>query len=735
MAGPWEKYGEGARQMLNQQGGLMRDQVAQPKAGPWQRYAAAPDEPELGLDYSRPGPDVWREIEALPEGSKKRAYDLWADKAVAAERNAGMKRLPAVAEGIPIIGGFLDEATAAIQGGINSVTGGRLGEPYDAALALERARSRAADSANPALAMASKLAAGIATGGPLFSRLPVAATLAGRVQQGAAVGGGTGFVEGYSRGEGDVGNRMQSAGEGLGMGAGIGAFLPIAAAGASRAYGAAADRISPTITRMRQGPEEAADEILARRITAEGATPGQKRLDLQEGQQQARLNSNSVATLPEAIADTSDDMQRLTGSVYRAGGEAGNFVRQTIQRRQAGPENPYGRNQPQGPGGQRARIMDDAERALLIRSSDTARRTERQIMAEQAREGRRLYQQAENNTEAFDLSAPIADMARRLQEYPPPFAAKLQRAINLFTRTGDGRNVVADTVRRFDGAKKALDDMIDAAQRQGQNNLVRELTQFKNQMLNAVHATDDAGNATRNLVYQEARQTWGTAAENREAIDLGRQALREGAEISAEQYRELTRGQQQLFRLGFLESLRGALGKTRPGQDATLLLQQPRVQELMNEIIPASRGRGVFANRPERFGEVIRREQRMVSTRNAVLGGSPTAQRQGDDIAFTGDALRGMWDRFRSSPSLFNMGIEAVGSGIQRVFGYRQDVAIALARRLLETDRTAQNQILRRLQRRAGPDRFAQFADMVDRSATTIAGTSTPAMLEEGQAR
>lgn len=735
MAGPWERYGANARQMLDHQGAAMRDQVVPQKAGPWQRYSAAPDEPELGLDYN--SPNVRREIEALPEGNKKRAYDIWADKTVAAERAAGMKRLPSVAEGIPIIGGFLDEATAAIQSGLNSVSGGRIGEPYDAALALERARSRAADAANPALAMTSKLAAGVATGGPLFSRLPVAPTLAGRVQQGAVVGGATGLVEGYSRGEGDVGDRMRSAGEGLGTGAAIGAVLPGLAAGASRVYGAAADRISPAITRMRQGPEQAADEILARRITAEGATPGQKRLELQEGQQQARLNSNSTATLPETIADTSDDMQRLAGSVYRAGGEAGNYVRQTLQRRQAGPDNPYGRNQTQGPDGQRARIMDSAERAMLIRSSDTARRTERQIMAEQARDGRRLYQQAYESAENFDLSTPITAMGLRIQQYPAPFAARLQRAINLFTVSGTrgNRPFYVDNIRRFDSSKKALDDMIDTAQRQGQNNLVRELTQFKDELLRVAHAADDAGRPTRNLVYHEARQTWGTAAENREAIELGRQALREGAEISAEQFRELSRGQQQLFRIGFLESLRSALGKTRPGQDATMLFQQPRVQELMNEIIPASRGQGVFSNRPERFGDVMRREQRMVSTRNAVLGGSQTAQRQGDDIAYTGDALRGMWDRFRQSPSLFNMGVEAIGSGIQRVFGYRQDVALALARRLLETDRTAQNQILRRLQRRAGPDRFVQFADLVDRSAVTISGTATPALLEEGRAR
>lgn len=105
----------------------------------------------------------------------------------------------------------------------------------------------------------------------------------------------------------------------------------------------------------------------------------------------------------------------------------------------------------------------------------------------------------------------------------------------------------------------------------------------------------------------------------------------------------------------------------------------------------------------------------MVQTRNAAIGNSMTRRNQADDAIFAGEALQSMWDRFRQSPSLFNMGIEAIGTGIQRIFGYRQDVALALAQRLLEQDPTVRNQILRRLARRA-PDRFQAFADLLDRS-------------------
>ena len=697
------------------------------------------DRPEAALDFEKPIEDLRAEIEKLPETRKQAAYQKWAEKKVAKERSLGLGQLPSAERGIPLIGGLLDEATAAIRSGIHSVSGGNMGRPYDESLALERERQRQAEAANPALAIGGQLAAGVATGGPIFSRIPTAATLVGRIGQGAAIGAPLGYAETFTRGEGGPEQRHERGTEGAKFGAGIGAVLPGAAAGATRLYGAVAEHLGPTFTRWFQGVQEAAEQILANRIRREGSSAAAKRLDLQRGQtQSARLHSDSYATLPETIADTSDYMQRTLGTLYRQGGEAGNFIRQNLEGRQRGPANRYAPRDPDaGPQGQIERILDATERGLLLRTSNTARATARQIEREQAIEGRQLYHNAYENGEPFDLSEPLIAMGLRIQQYPAPFAARLNRARNLFVRSGTRQNQNqpwwVDTVRRFDASKKALDDMIEAAQRGGQNNLARELTQFKHDLLRRVHATDEAGNPTINLAYQEARQSWGSAAENREAIELGRAAMREGSEVSVEQFRELTRGQQQLFRIGFMESLRNRLAGKRPGNDVTLLFEEQRVQEIMREIIPRSQGRtDVFHNRPERFGDVVNREQRMVQTRNQTYGNSPTAQRGKDDIEFTGDALAGMWNRFRQSPSLFNMGLEAIGAGIQKVFGYNQRVALQMARMLLETDPTQRNQILRRLARRGGPDRFAAFAETVDRAGVSLIGAAqAPLAIED----
>jgi len=689
----------------------------------------------FGLDFSGDPHATRSAISKLPVPAQKDAQDLWAAHRVRQLTAKGYDVRPILAQGIPILGNWLDEIAAGADAAINTVTNGRAGQPYDEALAYQRALSQAGDAAHPTEAAVGKLATGIVAGGPVFARLAPAATTAGRMAQGAAIAVPVGAADRFAAGEGGVGNRLDSAldTDHITQDAMIGGGLPIAGSLATRALGAAADTISPAITRRMFGPDAAAEEILARRIGNEGSSPAQKRLELQRGQTQAAtLGSNSQATLPEAIADTSDSMQRLTGSLYRAGGEAGNYVKTRLDARQRGPENPFAPVDPAAPpDGQMARVLDDVERALQLRSSGTARQTETAIQQRQSAEGQRLYSQAFQNQDAFDIQPALDGLALTAQQYPAPFQSRLLRALNLF-RDNSPQRMPVNNLQRFDASKKALDDMIEQAQRGGQNNLVRELTGFKSNLLNHVHAPDPTtGAPTLNTIYSDARNAWGSAAENRQAIQLGREALNQGSEIGIDQYQNLTRGQQQLFRLGFSETLRNMVGPKTAGNDITKLFQQRRIQELMSEMIPRSQRGGVFANRPERFGDLMNREARMVQTRNVALGGSPTARNHQDDLGFAGDALGSMWNRFRSSPSLFNIGIEAIGTGIQKIFGYRQDVALAMAQRLLETDPETRNQILRRLAARGGPNVFMRFADHIDRSGNAIAGAVPGALTDD----
>lgn len=667
-----------------------------------------------GIDFSQPVDAVRAAVAKLPEEQREPALKTWADAFVANERKQGgwgqtvTDTVRNVARGT-LVGSFLDEANAGTSALLHKATGGYAGSPYDEAVAYQRATDRAIDKEKPGQAFAAKLAGGIASAVPI---LAPAQTVAGMTARGLGYGSAAGGVHAFGEAEGGVGERLADVPKGAAIGGTIGAVLPAVGATVARGIGKAAEAVAPTWQRLRHGPDEAADEILAQRMRRADITPSEVRADLQEGQRVARYRANSRAELPETIADTSDGMQRLLGSVYRAGGEAGDHVKATLDARQKGPRNPYA---PQAgePRGQMSEIVDAFDRALGVRTAETGYATERALIDQSRTQSRQLYDAAYKGGEPFDLSNALTAQALKAQQYPAPFKARLLRAVNLFTHP----QLPANTVQRFDNAKKALDDMIEGAQRQGQGNLVRELTDFKNNLLHAVHEYDGQGLPTKNVAYETARSAWGSNAEMREAIELGRRALTDASDVTVDAFRQLTPGQQKMFRIGMRDSVRRALGTKRPGNDVTQLFQQQRVQELLSEVIPQSRGRGVYADRAERFGETMARHERMVQTRQQATGGSQTAQRQQDDAQFTGDALGQLYNRFRSSPSVANLAIEAAAAGAQKVFGFRQDVAAALARRLLTTDRAEQNRILQRVRQRFGRDKTDALLRMIDESS------------------
>lgn len=186
-------------------------------AGPWEKYSAS----------SNDGP--WAKYGGGPAAPERDEIDTWADAEVERERAIGLEPRVRLAEGIPIVGGLLDEGNALLESGLHKITGGRFGNDYDHALALQRARSRAADAESPIASMVGKTAVGLATGGTLLSRLAPAATTAGRLAHGVGIGGATGAVEGFTRGEGGIDKRVDSAMGGALVGGVLGGGLSGAA--------------------------------------------------------------------------------------------------------------------------------------------------------------------------------------------------------------------------------------------------------------------------------------------------------------------------------------------------------------------------------------------------------------------------------------------------------------------------------------------------------------------------
>jgi hypothetical protein len=612
--------------------------------------------------------------------------------------------------------GFGDEAVAGIRSIVSD-------ESYDDALKSERDAVDRFRHHNPGTALATELAAGFAAPGGLAARAALKGkSLLSQTARSGGVGAGYGGVAGFGAGEGGFKKRIENAGTGVQYGLAFGTALPSVVSGARNAANTVSSAVRPRIAQATKGPEEAADILLARRMKRSGHTPARVMNDLKEGDRVSRLNSNSQAVLPEMLADTSDDLQRLAGTVYRQGGKGGEIIKDAIETRQRGTGNNFTLRKPtEQKSGQIETVLDAFDRALAIKTSGTARVTERALLNTQKKRGQDLYTKARSNSEEFDLSPVLNDLTKQADLYPGAFGARLRRAAGLFVRR-DGNKAPISDITRFDNSKKALDDFIEAAGRQGNGNLKRELTQFKDRLLQRVHKYDGDGNPTRNKFYQQARDEWGSAAENREAIDLGRAALRESSEVSVEQFRELNPAQQKLFRIGLRESLRNALATKRPGNDVTQLFQQRRVRELLTEAIPRPRAKSaVFRDRPERFGNYLERHQRFVQTRNKTLGGSPTQGRQLDDARHAADMLASAVNMARGGA---NVVLEAIVAAGQRALGFSDKVSEQLARRLTTTDRAEQIRILQRVRNQMSFEEFEQFtraiAQRLDASAASV---------------
>jgi hypothetical protein len=370
------------------------------------------------------------------------------------------------------------------------------------------------------------------------------------------------------------------------------------------------------------------------------------------------------------------------------------------------------------PAGQSERVRQALRDAFDV-PPQTAYRTDQALIETAREQSTPAYRQAYDAARGIDMEPAIAPLLQNWREglvdqVDNALRGRVSAAIGTVQRAlaPGGR---ASHFERLDSAKKAIDEMIEKASRSAESrspNLVRILTSMKRQLVDTMDNVPNAGD-----LYRNARGVFGDTAQMREAIELGRGALREGTEVSLDTYAALTPGQQQLFRLGMLADLDQRLTSTRRGNDATLVFDSPRVQELLRAVMPADRA--------QQFGRFLQTEKSFVSTRNEVLGNSKTAERLADDQAF--EQMSGLIDQLRSTRSLRDAAFNTVRSVLERLFGPRADTAEAIARRLFTADRRELDQILQRIEQRLGPSRADQFRRLMQEQLSARAGAAAAA--------
>lgn len=730
-----------------------------------QVWSAFTEDRVNSVDYSSDSSTIREQIKSLPKDLKQQALRRWADTVVDKETEEGGvgRRIDNVFRTLArgtLIGSGIDELTAATNSGAHMITGGLLGAPYDETLAYQRARDRRLDKDNPVLSTVGQLAGGMVSAAPVISQ---GRNWLERTLLGGLYGTGHANIANFGNNEGGEGStaeqfdrRTDGSATATAIGGTVGLVAPSAAGAVQGLVRRGADAVSSAYPSLRQAAtaipgvkppdaDDIADRVLLNKMDSQGTTPQQAVRELQGARRDSQVGaSGAPAGLPHTLADTSKDMGRLTSSIYRQGGEAANDVTARLETRQRGPsemfnkrwDNPefdptqtvkaQGRPKtltrdqlPADQRGQWSNIRDGFSRVLGISSSKSARQQEGEIIDEMKALAKPKYQEAYDESQSFDLQPILDGMALQVMQFPKQFAAKLQRSLDMFTDQSPNKFPI-NNVERFDAAKKALDDEID---RIGpRTNMGRMLTDFKNQMLRVVDNV--------NPKYAEARGIWVEGMANKEAIDLGRNALKEDSFVSVEAYRELNKAQRKLFRVGLLEAYDAATKGVKSGTDITNIFDKRGVRELLSEVLNSS-GDNLSKRAAERFSSFLGRMRDQQRTRKGLYG-SPTAERIMDDTQLAANTFSQLWQQFRNRPDLVNQTLQGIGMLVHRTFGHRQDVALALSRRLLETNPDEQAKILIRLHRLASQRgqgvEFMQGMDQIMRRAA-----STSVRIGQGQ--
>jgi hypothetical protein len=640
------------------------------------------------------------------------------------------------------------------------------GEDYDAALKDERAKVAAFRKEHPKTALAAEIGGGFLTPGLglVTGAMKPAASVLGRIAQGTTLGSGIGALAGAGAADED---RLGGAKQGAAFGAVVGPAAPAIGKLATTAVDRGAEMLGPTFARLgarlpgsKSTPAEAAaDVIMKREMQAGNLTPQLLRDELAKADRARTFNGGvgvanaSEAQSPLGLVDLSPTLQKLGGSVARASPNAGARAEAFIGTRQTGiePATDAGRAfategglefrnplsvPPKNavldvPAGQHERLRGGLQRAYQLADTryhgfaENAYRTEQDLLKALKAKADALYGDFRTAQAGYDVRPDIMPAVNKwtnaLADAQVTEGSLIRKALRQFTTDGKEWVKTADGV---DKGKRAIDGMIAGAQQSGNANAVRILKGVQEDFVKAVDGiqTNDIGKK-----WQAAREYFSGEKQRQEAIEWGRNALKADSNASADQFAAFPKDQKKLARLGILESLTTAAGPKKRAADLTQVLDTNRAQDLLRETIPRAGGAGPYSVQPERFGNYIANEKAMIGTRDKVLGNSATAGRLMDDERLTRQTLSQMFDRFKQGGvGLVPMALEAASVGLSKVFGFREDVAQEIGRRLFTANPAQREAIIQRLEAKWGSDKVGTFTHLLNQ-ATTASSVALPA--------
>jgi hypothetical protein len=491
--------------------------------------------------------------------------------------------LAPVAQGLTL--GAADEILGAVEGVNQAAHGGSFKKGYVEGRDKVRAGTKQFAEEHPVASPLLTVAGGIAPAvlGPGKALLKAGTPLLARLGLGAAEGAAYGGVSGALSADED---RGAGAIEGGLIGGVLGGGIPLVGAGVNAARnivgrtGAAAGRHADALlTRALQR-----DQVNPRALTAPKGKPailpdlaGENTLGLARGAQATPSEAKErLATFLHGRQ--ADQPTRVLGDLERAAGRQNENVHDTAERliaqRKANAKPLYDKV--------RDVVVDDPEVIATINGSPYLRRAH-QI-------GRQIAKE-----EGVTL---------------PPLTRAAQVGDETVTEQ------VPQTIRAIDYTKRGLDALIErksGAAGSMDRDLARVLRQKVRGMLERVdEAVPD---------YKAARQQFAGDSELIEALETGRDFLKEDYRVTQKQLAAMTDGEREMHKVGALDAVRRVMDETPDGADVVKrIFGNPRKRDQLKVLL----GDQSFGQLEEQLGV----ESRMVRTKDRVTGGSPTARIQ-----------------------------------------------------------------------------------------------------------
>lgn len=491
--------------------------------------------------------------------------------------------------------GFADETvgplTDEVGAGVNALADAARGfatgnwvdprELYADHAAIIRADREAYRAEHPTAAATANVLGGL-------SMLPARGVAAAQglwetAKTGAKVGAGLGAATGAAEGEGVTG-RLEGAAWGGATGGVLGFGVPVLVNVGQRVAGAA-----KRLWGLKgAGAERRANEMIVEALKRDGIDP-------------ATLGTLNASGKPMTIADLGPNTRQLVGAASRQGGEGRKLMEQFFENRTLG---------------QFGRISDDLAKGTGVRGEDFAATTGSVLQ-------RRGADAAAGYPAAYAKQAPVlSENAFGILATPDG-----RRAVSTATRMmANKRAPVVDesgayTVEMLDQIQRAMRDSANRASGARAGEMAGNLNAMREQFLTELPAD-----------LRSVMADYRSQSELLDALKAGREFFKGDAEALASAVQQMSPAERGMFRLGAVRELRGRVGAKLDSGDASGMFQNPAMRERLAAVFPD-------AVTLQRFVDSTATERAMQETRNAILKGSPTAQRLVDDAEFNGGAL------------------------------------------------------------------------------------------------